>query len=68
MARMGRPGLVPTVRMGLGLRIARQRVARQMCAGSLGISIRGKHRHSPNATAHDDLEKHQFTAEGPDRV
>ena len=57
------------LRMGLGLRIGRKRVARLMRgAGIHGVSHRRKRRHRPATATHDDLVKRRFTADGPDRI
>ena len=65
----GAPRVHAELRMGLGLRIGRKRVARLMRrAGIHGVSHRRKCRHRPETATHDDLVKRQFTAEGPHRV
>lgn len=65
----GAPRVHAELRMGLGLRIGRKRVARLMRgAGIHGVSHRRKRRHHPDTATHDDLVKRQFTADGPDRV
>jgi len=65
----GAPRVHAELRMGLGLRIGRKRVARLMrCADIHGVSHRRKRRHRPDTATHDDLVQRQFTADGPDRV
>jgi putative transposase len=65
----GAPRIHAELRMGLGLRIGRKRVARLMRAADIhGVSHRRKRRHRPDTATHDDLVKRQFTADGPDRV
>ena len=65
----GAPRVHAELRMGLGLRIGRKRVARLMRgAGIHGVSHRRKRRHRPDTATHDHLVKRQFTADGPDRV
>ncbi len=57
------------LRMGLGLRIGRKRVARLMRRADIhGVSHRRKRRHRPDAATHYDLVKRQFTADGPGQV
>jgi len=65
----GAPRIHAELRIGLGLRIGRKRVARLMRnAGIHGVSQRRKRRHHPDTAIHDDLVKRQFTADAPDRV
>jgi len=65
----GAPRIHAELRMGLGLRIGRKRVARLMRIADIhGVSHRRKRRHRPDTATHDDLVKRQFTADGPDRV
>jgi len=65
----GAPRVHAEMRMGLGLRIGRKRVARLMRgAGIRGVSHRRKTRHRPDTATHDDLVQRRFTADGPDRV
>ena len=65
----GAPRIHAELRMGLGLRIGRKRVARLMRVADIhGVSHRRKRRHRPDTATHDDLVKRQFTADGPDRV
>jgi hypothetical protein len=65
----GAPRVHAELRMGLGLRVGRKRVARLMrCAGIHGVSHRRKKRHRPDTATHDDLVQRRFSAEGPDRV
>lgn len=58
--------------MGMGMRCSRKRVARLMrAAGLCGISPRRKHvttRRDPEATPSDDLVKHQFESQAPNRL
>lgn len=65
----GAPRIHAELRMGLGLRIGRKRVARLMRAADIhGVSHRRKRRHRPDTATHDDLVKRRFIADGPDRV
>jgi transposase InsO family protein len=65
----GAPRIHAELRMGLGLRIGRKRVARLMRSADIhGVSHRRKRRHRPDTATHDDLVKRQFTADGLDRV
>ena len=65
----GAPRIHAELRMGLGLRIGRKRVARLMRgAGIHGVAHRRKRRHRPDTATHDDLVKRRFTADGPDRI
>ena len=65
----GAPRIHAELRMGLGLRIGRKRVARLMRgAGLHGVSHRRKRSHRPYTATQEDLVKRRFTADGPDRV
>ena len=65
----GAPRVHAELRLGLGVRVGRKRVARLMRgAGIHGVSHRRKKRYRPDTATHDDLVQRQFTAEGPDRV
>jgi len=65
----GAPRIHAELRMGLGLRIGRKRVARLRRAADIhGVSHRRKLRHRPDTATPDDLVKRQFTADGPDRI
>jgi transposase InsO family protein len=65
----GAPRIHAELRIGLGLRIGRKRVARLMRAADIhGVSHRRRRRHRPDTATHDDLVKRRFTADGPDRV
>ena len=65
----GAPRIHTELRMGLGLRIGRKRVARLMrVAGIHCVSQRRKRRHRPDTATQDDLVQHRFNADGPDRV
>lgn len=65
----GAPRVHAELRMGMGLRVGRKRVARLMRdAGISGVSHRRKTRHRPDTATHDDLVQRRFTADGPDRV
>lgn len=66
----GAPRVHAELRLGLGLRIGRKRVARLMRANGLrGVCHRRKRRGwRPVPAPHDDLVKRQFIADRPDRV
>lgn len=65
----GAPRIHAELRMDLGHRIGRKRVARVMRAADIhGVSHRRKRRHRPYTATNDDLVKRHFTANGPDRV
>ena len=58
----GAPRVHAELRMGLGLRVGRTRVARLMRgAGIHGVSHRRKKRHRPDTATHDDLVNRQFS-------
>ena len=73
MLALARPtarlGCTPELRLGLGVRCGRKRVARLMRVARLqGIyRRRGKHRR-PAPAVHDDLVRRRFVAEAPDRL
>ena len=57
------------LRLGLGVRCGRKRVARLMRADGLqGVCHPRKGGHLPLPATHDDLVQRQFHAEGPDRL
>ena len=65
----GAPRVHAELRLGLGVRVGRKRVARLMrTAGIRGVSHRRKTGHRPDTATHDDPVKRQFTADRPDRV
>ena len=65
----GAPRVHAELRLGLGVRCARKRVARLMrAAGITGVCHRRKSRHRPAPATHEDLVRRDFTATGPDRV
>ncbi len=66
----GAPRVHAELRLGLGVRIGRKRVARLMRqAGIAGIGCRRKkRRHRPAPAVHEDLVKRQFRVDGPDRL
>jgi len=66
----GAPRVHAELRLGLGLALARKRVARLMRqAGICGIGgARKTRRRTPAAAAHDDLVQRRFVADGPDRL
>ena len=65
----GAPRIHAELRIGLGIRCGRKRVARLMRADGLqGVCHRRKRGHIPLPATHDDLVQRQFHAEGPDRL
>lgn len=57
------------MRLGLGVRCGRKRVARLMRgAGLVGVGYRRKRRRQPAPAPHQDLVGRRFVAEGPDRL
>jgi putative transposase len=64
----GAPRVHAELRLGMGVRIGRKRVARLLrMAGRRGISHRHKRRgHRPAAAVHQDLVQRKFVAAGPD--
>lgn len=65
----GAPRVHAELRLGLGIRCGRKRVARLMrAAGITGVCHRRKRRHHPQPATHEDLVRRDFTATGPDRV
>ncbi len=66
----GSPRVHAELRLGLGLPVARKRVARLMRqAGICGIGgVRKTRRRVPAQAVHDDLVQRRFLADGPDRL
>lgn len=66
----GAPRVHAELRLGLGVRIGRKRVARLMRAGGMtGVFHRRKRgRTRPLPAPHEDLVRRRFTADGPDRL
>jgi putative transposase len=66
----GAPRVHAELRLGLGLRCGRKRVARLMrTAGLVGVSHPRKHRRrSPAPAPHEDLVQRRFVADAPDRL
>lgn len=65
----GAPRVHPELRLGMGVRCGRKRVARLMAADGLtGICHRRKRGHKPMPATHEDLVQRRFTASGPDRL
>ena len=66
----GAPRVHAELRLGMGLPIARKRVARLMRQAQIcGIGgARKTHRRTPARAVHDDLVQRRFVAEGPDRL
>lgn len=69
-ATYGAPRVHAELRLGLGVRCGRKRVARLMRrAGLVGVCHRRKRRgHRPLPAPHEDLVRRDFTATGPDRL
>jgi transposase InsO family protein len=65
----GAPRVHAELRLGMGVRIGRKRVARLLrLVDRAGISHRAKRRHRPAEAVHDDLVKRKFVADAPDRL
>ncbi|ERG65156.1 hypothetical protein L332_11985 [Agrococcus pavilionensis RW1] len=66
----GSPRVHAELRLGLGVHVARKRVARLMRLADLtGVSHRRKRRGwKPDTATHEDLVKRQFRADRPDRL
>lgn len=69
-ATCGPPRVLTEVRIGLGVHVARKRVARLMRAdGLFGVSHRRKRRGwKPDTATHEDLVKRQLRADAPNRL
>lgn len=69
-ATYGAPRVHAELRLGLGIRCGRKRVARLMRAvGLVGVCHRRKRRgHRPLPAPHEDLVRRDFTATEPDRL
>lgn len=65
----GAPRVHAELRLGMGIRVGRKRVARLLRMLTLaGISHRPKRRHRPAEAVHDDLVQRKFVADAPDRL
>ena len=66
----GAPRVLAELRLGLGVHVARKRVARLMrLDGLVGVSHRRKRRGwKPDTATHEDLVKRQFRADAPNRL
>ena len=63
----GAPRVHAELRLGMGMRVGRKRVARLLrMTGRRGISYRHKRRHKPAEAVHQDLVQRKFVAAGPD--
>jgi putative transposase len=63
----GAPRVHAELRLGMGVRVGRKRVARLLrLIGQRGISHRHKSRHRPAEAVHQDLVQRRFVAAGPD--
>ena len=63
----GAPRVHAELRLGMGVRVGRKRVARLLrMTGRRGISHRHKRRHRPAEAVHQDLVQRKFVAAGPD--
>ena len=69
-ATYGAPRVLAELRLGLGVHVARKRVARLMrLEGLVGVSHRRKRRGwKPDTATHEDLVKRQFRADAPNRL
>jgi putative transposase len=65
----GAPRVHAELRLGMGIRVGRKRVARLLrIVGRRGIAHRHKRRHRPEPAVHQDLVQRRFTANRPDRL
>ncbi len=65
----GAPRVHAELRLGLGVRAGRKRIARLMRgAGLVGVGYRRTRRREPVPAPHDDLVGRRFVADGPDRL
>ena len=65
----GAPRVHAELRLGMGVRVGRKRVARLLrLVGRRGISHRRKRRRGPEPAVHQDLVQRRFTANAPDRL
>jgi putative transposase len=65
----GAPRVHAELRLGLGLRCGRKRIARLMrTAGLVGVGYRRKRRREVAPAVHDDLVGRRFVADTPDRL
>lgn len=63
----GAPRVHAELRLGMGVRVGRKRVARLLrIVGRRGIAHRHKRRHRPAEAVHQDLVQRRFVAAGPD--
>lgn len=69
VAPTGAPRVHAELRLGMGIRVGRKRVARLLRMLTLaGISHRPKRRHRPAEAVHDDLVQRRFVADAPGRL